>query len=408
MGFLEPKEQLKILKRGTVEIITEDELLAKLERSYKENKPLKIKQGFDPTAPDLHIGHAVSLRKLRQFQDLGHIVVFLIGDFTGLIGDPTGRDKARKKMTPEEIKANAETYKSQVFKILDPSKTIIDFNSRWNSSLTFADFLEQIASRYTVARILERDDFEKRLSAGKPLSVLEFLYPLIQGYDSVALQNDVELGGTDQKFNLLVGRELQREFGLEPQVIMTMPLLEGIDGKEKMSKSLGNYIGITESPKDMFGKLMSIPDTLIYKYFELATSVNESELEKIKESLERQTINPMELKKRLAFEITRLYWGDNQASYAKEEFERVFQKRELPTELESVEYPYGAKFWLLGFLRERGLIKSSSEGMRLINAGAITINGEKVTDTKFELTVDCEKIIKVGKTRFIKVYPKKD
>ncbi len=406
MEFLAPQEQLRRIKRGTVEIISEDELLAKLERSYKEKKPLKIKQGFDPTAPDLHIGHAVSLKKLRQFQDLGHIVVFLIGDFTGLIGDPSGKDKARRKMTPEEVLSNAETYKAQVFKILDPEKTIIDFNSRWNSKLSFADFLEQIASRYTVARILERDDFEKRLEEGKPLSILELIYPLVQGYDSVALQNDVELGGTDQKFNLLVGRELQREFGLEPQVIITMPLLEGTDGKEKMSKSLGNYIGIAEPPKEMFGKVMSIPDELIYKYFELATDVDESELEKIKDALENGSVNPMELKKRLAFEITSFYWGKEKASEAKDEFERVFQKRELPKEIETVEYPYGTKQWLIGILKENGFVRSSSEGIRLMNSGAISVDGVRIYDSKYELMVDKEIVIRVGRTRFLKVVPK--
>ena len=406
--MLPPKEQLQKLKRGTVEIITEDELLAKLERSYKTGKPLKIKQGFDPTAPDLHIGHAVSLRKLRQFQDLGHIVIFLIGDFTGLIGDPSGRDKARKKMTREEVLRNAETYKQQVFKILDPERTIIEFNSRWNEPLTFSEFLEQIASRYTVARILERDDFEKRLKERKPLSILEFMYPLIQGYDSVALGNDVELGGTDQKFNLLVGRDLQREFGQEEQVVMTMPLLEGLDGKEKMSKSMGNYIGINEPPDDMFGKVMSIPDSLIYKYFELATAVPESELEGIKISLEKGTANPMELKKRLAFEITSLYWGAEKAEAARQEFERVFQRREIPSEIAVAEYPKGSSIWVVEIMRMSGLVPSSSEGIRLIRSGAVSIDGVKIEDTKKQIVVEKEMVLRVGRLRFLKIKPQEE
>ena len=285
MNRQKPQEQLKLIKRGTVEIIREEELLAKLESSYKDKRPLVIKQGFDPTAPDLHIGHMVSINKLRTFQDLGHTVVFLIGDFTGMIGDPSGRITTRVAMSRDEINANAETYKKQIFKVLDPQKTVIDFNSRWSSSMNFEDVLA-LTSRYTVARLLERDDFTKRYSEGRPISMLEFMYPLVQGYDSVALKADVELGGTDQKFNLLVGRDLQREYGQEPQVVITMPLLVGTDGVEKMSKSLGNYIGIEDPPDQIYGKTMSIPDNLILDYFKLATDLDQGELSEIERQLQ--------------------------------------------------------------------------------------------------------------------------
>jgi len=310
--FASVEEQLEVIRRGTVEIIPEEELIKKLERSIRENRPLRIKEGFDPTAPDIHLGHVVTIRKLKQFQDLGHQVIFLIGDFTGMIGDPSGRNEMRKPLTKEEVLKNAETYKAQIFKILDPEKTIIEFNSRWCTPMKFEDVLV-LASKYTVARILERDDFYKRYKEGKPISVLEFLYPLIQGYDSVALRADVEVGGTDQKFNLLVGREIQREYGQEPQVILTMPLLVGTDGVEKMSKSLGNYIGITEPPEEMYGKVMSIPDDLIYPYFELATDVPNEELARIKRDLEDPEVNPRDLKRRLAREIVTLYHGREMA-----------------------------------------------------------------------------------------------
>jgi tyrosyl-tRNA synthetase len=283
VSFPTVEKQLRIIRRGAEEIIPEEEFVQKLERSRRENKPLVIKEGFDPTAPDLHLGHMVSIRKLKQFQDLGHTVVFLIGDFTGLIGDPSGKNEMRKRMTWEEVQQNAETYKSQIFRVLDQDKTVIDFNSRWLSPLKFEDVLT-LTSKYTVARMLERDDFSKRYKGGRPISVMEFLYPLAQGYDSVALKADVELGGTDQKFNLLVARELMREYGLEPQIILTLPLLVGLDGVEKMSKSMGNYIGINEPPAEMFGKTMSISDDIIYTYFELATDISDSELAKVSNS----------------------------------------------------------------------------------------------------------------------------
>ncbi len=401
--MLKPEEQLAQLKRGTVEIIKVEELLSKLERSYKTNTPLLVKQGFDPTAPDLHIGHTVSLRKLRQFQDLGHRVVFLIGDFTGMIGDPSAMESTRRKLTREEVIKNSETYKKQVFKILDPEKTIIDFNSRWNNKLSFANFLE-IASRYTVARLLERDDFQRRIAADKPISLMEFLYPIVQGYDSVALRNDVELGGTDQKFNLLVGRVLQKEFGLEPQVVITMPLLEGTDGIRKMSKSYGNYIGINEPPSEIYGKSMSIPDNLIYKYFELATDVSLDELKDIASALESDT-NPMELKKRLASKLVEMYWGEAEAKKAQREFERVFQRKQLPEEMKTLPYPAGTKVWLVRAMQKGGIISSSSEGIRLIKAGAVSIDGKKVKESGLEIVIDREIIIKAGKRRFLRLIP---
>ncbi len=302
MISVKPEEQFELIKRGAVEIIRDNELLDKLTRSYKSGKPLVIKQGFDPTAPDIHIGHMVSINKLRTFQQLGHTVVFLIGDFTGMIGDPSGRTITRKPLSREEVLDNAETYKKQIFKVLDPDKTVIDFNSRWGLSMTFEDVLG-LTSRYTVARILERDDFSKRFKDGKPITMLEFMYPLVQGYDSVALKADVELGGTDQKFNLLVGRDLQREYGQEPQVVLTMPLLVGTDGVDKMSKSLGNYIGIFDEPEQIYGKTMSIPDSVIFDYFTLATDVDALELAEIRKQLDSPGVNPMTLKKRLAWKL---------------------------------------------------------------------------------------------------------
>jgi len=319
----EVDQQFEYLKKGSVEIIQENELRAKLERSIRENKPLKVKAGFDPTAPDIHLGHTVLIRKMKHFQDLSHEVIFLIGDFTGLIGDPSGRSKTRPPMTREEIDKNAETYKKQVFKILDPEKTVIDFNSRWLGNLTSFDVINLMA-KYTVARILERDDFANRLANGQPISTHELLYPLMQAYDSVALAADVELGGTDQKFNLLVGREIQREFGQEPQIVLTMPLLEGLDGVEKMSKSLNNYVGITESPDEIFGKIMSISDPLMYRYYELLTDIPIADIVKMKRQAAKNEVNPRDLKSQLAQTIVSDFWGKQEAIRAAKEFERGY------------------------------------------------------------------------------------
>jgi len=328
------KEELRIIKRGTEEIISEEELIRKIEKSRKEKRPLRVKQGFDPNAPDIHLGHTVGLRKMRQFQDLGHDIYFLIGDFTGMIGDPSGKSVTRKQLTEEEVKKNAETYKKQVFKILNPGKTKVVFNSHWLRKLSFSEVLK-VCSKYTVARMLERDDFSTRYKEGKPIGIHEFMYPLMQGYDSVAIQADIELGGTDQKFNLLVGRDIQREYNQEPQVIITLPLLEGTDGVEKMSKSLNNYIGINEPSQEMYGKSMSVPDNLMIRYFELVTDVSLDEINKMKTGLENNNLHPRDVKKRLAREIVKLYHGQSAAIIAEKEFEKVFKNKLYPEEIKN-------------------------------------------------------------------------
>jgi len=400
------KEEVRIIKRGIEEIISEEELIKKLEKSRKEKRPLRIKQGFDPNAPDIHLGHTVGLRKMRQFQDLGHDVYFLIGDFTGMIGDPSGQTVTRKQLTEEEVKKNAETYKEQVFKILNPEKTIIEFNSHWLGKLSFSEVLK-ICSKYTVARMLERDDFATRYKEEKPIGIHEFLYPLMQGYDSVALQADVELGGTDQKFNLLVGRIIQREYGQEPQVIITMPLLEGTDGVEKMSKSLNNYIGINELPQVMYGKVMSIPDSLMIRYFELVTNVSLNEIDKIKIDLESDNIHPRDVKKRLAREIVRLYHGQNASLIAEEEFEKIFKKKLYPEEIKELVLKKDnlkeGKIWITELIAISGLVSSKSEARRLIEQGGVRINGEKVSDPNLDLTVEEGMILKIGRLNFIKL-----
>lgn len=403
--MLEPERQLEIIKRGAVEVILEKELLHKLERSYKENKPLRIKAGFDPTAPDIHLGHTVLLEKMRQFQELGHEVIFLIGDFTGMIGDPSGKSETRKPLTREEVLENAKTYKEQISKILDPEKTIIDFNSRWMSSMT-VEGLIRLASHYTVARMLEREDFKQRFMSQTPISIHEFLYPLIQGYDSVVLKADVELGGTDQRFNLVVGRELQREYGLQPQVIVLMPLLEGIDGVKKMSKSLGNYIGITEPPRQMFGKIMSISDELMLRYYELLSRISLDELKQLKEGINNGSIHPKEAKERLAMEIVERYWGRQEAIRAKEEFEHIFKDKGMPEEVPEIEFHWdGEEIWVPKLMKLIGLCASTSEGVRLIRQGAVIINDVRVSDPDRKIP-EGEYIFKVGKRRFLKIKPR--
>ncbi len=420
------KEQFEYLKRGCVEIIQEDELKAKISRSLKIKKPLVVKAGFDPTAPDIHLGHTVLLRKMKHFQDLGHDVVFLIGDFTGLIGDPSGRSTTRPPMTRKEISKNAETYKAQIFKILDRKKTIIDFNSRWLGKLTSFDIIN-LAAKYTVARILERDDFSSRLKKGQPISAHEILYPLMQAYDSVALKADVELGGTDQKFNLLVGREIQREFGQEPQVIMTMPLLEGLDGMEKMSKSLNNYVGITESPGEIYGKIMSISDPLMYRYHELLTDVPLTQIEQWKREAKEEKINPRDLKSKLARIIVAHFWGEEEAKKASQEFARVFSKKELPAEIEEnniimVGAPVKIKasvkgkirvetvkkmqdISLLDLLVNQNIFPSRGEAKRVIRQGGVYLDGQRIEDIglKIDFTKKSEYILKVGKKKFYKI-----
>ena len=431
--FKPVEEQMKLLKKGAVEIIQEEDLIRKLERSRKENKPLRVKAGFDPTAPDIHLGHTVLLRKMKHFQELGHEVIFLIGDFTGLIGDPSGRSATRPAMTREEINKNAETYKQQVFKILDPEKTIIDFNSRWLGKLTSFEIIK-LTSKYTVARILERDDFTKRFKAGLPISVHELLYPLMQAYDSVALQADVELGGTDQTFNLLVGREIQREYGQEPQVVLTVPLLEGLDGVEKMSKSLGNYVGINEPPEEMFGKLMSISDELMFRYYELLTDVETEQIEKWQKEAKEGQINPRDLKAQLAKMIVTDFWGEELARKAAEEFDRIFKHKDLPSEIEEkvvelsvqsgneastsaeqMESGEAARetaqsgqqqptVRLIDVLVNLGIVPSRGEAKRLIRQGGVYLDGQRIDDLEHRLDGSKpEQILKIGKRKFYRL-----
>ena len=396
-------EQMEIIKRGAVEILVEKELVEKLEKSIKTGVPLKIKAGFDPTAPDLHLGHTVLLHKLRQFQKLGHEVNFLIGDFTGMIGDPTGKSETRKVLTREDVLKNAETYKEQVFKILDPALTKVVFNSEWLGKLTASDMIG-LASKYTVARMLEREDFSNRFSNQLPISIHEFMYPLVQGYDSVALKADVELGGTDQKFNLLVGRELQREWGQAPQTVITMPLLEGLDGVNKMSKSLGNYIGINEPADEIYGKIMSISDELMLRYYELLSDLSMAELETLKTELKEGTVHPMAAKKQLAREMVGRYHGAEAGEQADENFIKRFRNNETPEDMpEFVLTSEGAKVLLCKVLAEAGLTKSNSEGRRSIQGGGVKVNGEKISDENQEIDCVGEYVIQVGKRRFAKV-----
>jgi tyrosyl-tRNA synthetase len=382
-----------------VDIVRREELKTKLERSARTGKPLKVKVGFDPSAPDIHLGHTVVMRKMKHFQDLGHEVVFLIGDFTGLIGDPSGKSKTRPQLTREEIDKNAETYKEQVFKILDPEKTIVDFNSRWLGALG-ADGFIRLASRYTVARMLERDDFQKRFQAQQPIAIHELLYPLAQAYDSVALQADFELGGTDQLFNLLVGRDIMREYGLEPQVVLTTPLLEGLDGVEKMSKSLGNYIGVTEPPQEMFGKVMSVSDAMMWKYYELLTDMSLSEIEALKAKGE-----PMQAKIDLARRIVADFHSKEKAEEAARHFDLVIRRKEVPDEIpEKVvaagTYPLGS------LLVTTGLASSKSEAARLIEQGAVYLDGIRFQGSDVQLKLD--RVLKVGKRRFVRLVVKKN
>jgi tyrosyl-tRNA synthetase len=396
-------EQLAIIKRGAVEILLEKELQEKLEKSAKSGVPLKIKAGFDPTAPDLHLGHTVLLHKMRQFQQLGHEIYFLIGDFTGMIGDPTGKSETRKPLTREDVLKNAETYKEQVFKILDPAKTRVVFNSEWLARLTSSEMIG-LAAKCTVARMLEREDFNNRFANQLPISIHEFLYPLIQGYDSVALNSDVELGGTDQKFNLLVGRELQREWGQEPQTVITMPLLEGLDGINKMSKSLGNYIGINEPADEIFGKIMSVSDELMIRYFELLSDMPLSELAKLKVGIKNGSVHPMEAKKQLGREIVARYHGVPAAAHAEGNFVKRFRDNQTPDEMPEIIVTVDEENALLcKILAQSVLVKSNSEGRRAIQQGGVKVNGEKISDENLEIACSGEYIIQVGKRRFARV-----
>jgi len=386
------REQADALGHNAVEVISAAELAAKL----TEKRPLRIKLGMDPTSPDLHLGHSITLKKLRDFQERGHTVIFLVGDFTAMIGDPTGRSETRKPLSPDQIKANAATYQGQVAKVLDPSRTEVRFNSEWMNQVDTRKLIE-IAARLSVARLLERDDFEKRLAQEEPLFLHELLYPLIQGYDSVALKADLEIGGTDQKFNMLVGRELQRAYGQPPQVVMTMPLLEGLDGVRKMSKSYGNYVGLTDTPEDMFGKLMSIPDTLMHRYFELLTDVNAAELAGIKAG----TIHPMEAKKRLAAAIVEEYHDAAAARTARQYFETKFQRREIPKDVPV--YRINEALWVCELMKQLSFAPSTSEARRLLSQGAVRVDGETVTDANFQFVPGEHRILEVGKRRVARI-----
>lgn len=399
-------EQIDHIRRGAVEIIREEELVEKLKKAQKTGKPLRVKAGFDPTAPDIHVGHTVLIRKMKHFQDLGHTVIFLIGDFTSLIGDPSGRSATRKQLTKDEVLENAETYKQQIFKILNPEKTGIDFNSRWLMALGSEGFI-RLASHYTVARILEREDFSNRMKSQLPIAMHELLYPIAQGYDSVALEADVELGGTDQKFNLLVGRDLQREYGQESQIVLTMPLLEGLDGVQKMSKSLGNYIGINEDPKEQFGKVMSISDDLMFRYYELLTDAPLAEIQKLRQEIAAGSRHPMDVKAGLAARIITDYHGPSAAEAAREEFNRVFRKREIPEDIETKEVSIASgPLRLAKLIASLGLAPSNAEAQRLIESGAVHVNDERITDPKAEISKPGEYLFKVGKRRFLKLLVK--
>ncbi len=419
MKFPPVDEQLAYLKKGAAEIIREADLRQRLEGSLKTGKPMRVKAGFDPTAPDLHLGHTVLIRKLKHFQDLGHTVIFLIGDFTGMIGDPTGRSVTRKPLTREEVEKNSETYKAQVFKLLDPQKTVVDFNNRWFSRFTAEDFIG-LAAKYTVSQMLEREEFNKRFQEEKPIAVHELLYPLVQGYDSVALQADVELGGTDQKFNLLVGRELQRHYGQPPQIVLTMPILEGLDGQQKMSKSLGNAIGINEAPQEMYGKLMSVSDELMWRYWTLLTDMRGNEIEALQAKVARGETHPMKVKKDLAKRIVADFHSPQAAEQAAENWSKQFQKDEAPpdvpqasiplervhlsksdeSENEGASSPDGAslhKIRVDRLIAEAGLADSITDANRKIKQNAVHIDGARITQTAITIDISAEHLLKVGR-----------
>lgn len=402
LNFPAINEQMDLIRRGTSEIIPEDELVQKLEKSIREGKPLIVKLGCDPSRPDLHIGHAVVLRKLAQFQSLGHQAVLIIGDFTGMIGDPSGRNKTRPALSLEETRINGQSYLEQASKILDTDKAKIIYNSEWLSKMTFEDVIK-LASKYTVARMLERDDFTKRYTSGQPISMHEILYPLAQAMDSVAIQSDVELGGTDQKFNLLVGRDIQREFGIEPQVILTMPLIVGTDGVEKMSKSYNNYIGISEPAKEIYGKTLSIPDSIIYNYFELATDVPNSELADIKTQLADSTVNPRNIKRKLARTIASMYTSQQEAQDAEDEFDRIFIKKEVPDVIPEFDWNDELKPGILDLLVITKSAPSKGEARRLVAQGGVSIDGEKVDDIAAIVDIKDGSILKVGKRKFLRI-----
>ena len=400
------REQFEVIKRNTMEIISEDELLQKLERSIASGKPLQVKLGLDPSAPDLHVGHAVVLHKMREFQELGHDIVIILGDFTGMIGDPTGRTVTRKQLTEEDVLTNARTYREQLFKILDKEKTRVVFNSSWLKILTFADVI-QLASKLTVARMLEREDFSNRMKNQQPISIHEFFYPLMQGYDSIALKADVEFGATEQKFNLLMGRQLQREYGQEPQVAIMMPILTGLDGEQKMSKSLGNYIGINEPPGEIFGKAMSIPDNLMPEYFRLCTDFEPGEIADMEAGLEKGTLHPRDAKMRLAGRLVSMYHGEEESRRAAEEFKKIFQRGDLPSDMREFsvagELEADGSINIVRLLTRAGLVKSTSEARRMISQGAVKLDGDKVLDYNLAFMPAEGSVLQVGKRKFARL-----
>jgi tyrosyl-tRNA synthetase len=396
-------KQFEIISRGAVDLLPEEEFKERLKNSIKKNRPLRVKMGFDPTAPDIHLGHTVGIRKLRQFQELGHQVVLIVGDYTAMVGDPSGRSATRPRLNHAEVLANAKTYQKQFFKILDKASTEVHFNSEWFEKMDFNDVME-LAARFTVARILERDDFENRFKSGNPISIHELMYPLMQAYDSVAIKADVEIGATEQKFNLLTGREIQQDYGLEPQLVLTIPVLVGVDGHNRMSKSLSNYIGIDEPPKEMFGKTMSIPDSLVYSYFELVTDVSADRLAEVKEKLRDGITNPMEIKKELGEVIVEMYHSRQAAAKARREFESVFSKRQAPEEVPEFDCSrYNGSVWIVKLLTDSRMASTSGEARRLIRGGGVSIDGEKIADEKVELKLKNGMLLRVGKRRFLKL-----
>jgi len=404
MFFPTLNEQMDVIRRGTVDLLPENELVKKIEKSIKENTPLIIKQGFDPTAPDIHLGHTVGIRKLRQFQELGHQVVVIIGDYTAMVGDPSEKNSTRPRLTHGQVMQNAETYRQQFFKILDESKTKVCFNGDWFKKLTFENIME-LASKFTVARMLERDDFSKRYAGQLPISIHEFFYPLMQGYDSVMIKADVEMGATEQKFNLVIGRQIQKEYGQEPQIVLTLPVLEGVDGTQRMSKSLGNYIGIDEAANETYGKVMSIPDKIIYPYFELVTDVSLNDLKSIKSQLEDPNTNPRDVKKYLGRTIVRMYHGKEASKSAESAFEQVFVKKDIPDEMPEFTLEQD-NIRIDDLLIATKTATSKNEARRLITQGGVSIDGEKIDNAFTEVEISGEKVLKVGKRKFARILKK--
>ncbi len=392
---------MDLIRRGTVEILPEEELVKKLEKSLKEDKPLVIKQGFDPTAPDIHLGHTVGIRKLRHFQELGHQVVVIIGDYTAMVGDPSEKNSTRPRLSHEQVMEHAQTYQNQFFKILDADKTQVRFNGEWFSKMNFAQIMN-LASKFTVARMLERDDFAKRYAGQLPISIHEFFYPLMQGYDSVEIKADVELGATEQKFNLVIGRNIQKEFGQEPQIILTLPVLEGLDGKQRMSKSLGNYIGIDEAPAEMYGKTMSLPDEMILRYFELVTDVDGGELQRIKALLENPETNPRDVKQYLGRTLVRMYHNEAAARQAEEAFKQIFVKKDVPDDIPEFTVSE-AELRIVDLMVAAGTAASKGEARRLVQGGGVSVNGKKITDPFTVITIENGQVLKVGKRKFVKL-----